>query len=110
MGSIGARGDGFQPSMFQCISPGISQVVPVRATSLQGFYSTSGVTILRFFSTVDCWISFGPNPTAAVESSNSMILPGGIIEYFEIREGERFAVIAAGASTGKLYVTEGATS
>lgn len=106
--SIGAIGDGVLRGMFQCISPGVNQVLNVNGTSNQSALPQSGVSIIRLFSTVDCWISFGTNPTAAAESAGSMFLPGGIIEYFEIRADEKLAVIQNGTGTGKLYLTEGA--
>jgi hypothetical protein len=105
--SIAARADGFMVDMFQCISPGTSYSVAVGAVSAQGNLPQEGVTIVRLFSTVDCFIAFGTNPTAVAGSS--MFLPGGIVEYFEIRSNEKFAVIQNG-STGTLYVTEGASS
>lgn len=95
--------------MFQCISPGVSSVLTVNATSAASGDFTAGVTILRLFSTVDCWIAFGSAPTAVAEAAGSMFLPAGIVEYFERKEGEKLAVIQS-STTGKLYITEGATS
>lgn len=107
--SIGAIADGFQKNMFQVISPGTSQVLTVGGASVQSALPQPGVTIVRLFSTVDCWVSFGANPTAVAESASSMFLPGGFIEYFEIRIDEKLAVVSATLETGKLYVTQGAT-
>lgn len=104
--SIGAIADGFQKDMFQCISPGVSKVLSVGAASVQSTLPSEGVTIVRLFSTVDAWVSFGSNPIAAAESSSSMFLPGGIVEYFETRPDEKIAVIQS-AIPGKLYITEG---
>lgn len=109
MSSIGAAGGGLKPEMFQCISPGLSQALTVGAASIQAAAFSREVTIIRLFATVDVWVSFGDNPTAAPEGASSMFLPGGIVEYFEIRTGEKLAVIRNTAS-GKLYITEGATS
>lgn len=109
MSSVGAVADGFRKEMFQCISPGVSQAVAVGASSVQASSFSDGVTIIRVFCTVDAWISFGSSPTAAIEGASSMFLPGGILEYFEIKNGEKLAVIRNTAS-GKLYITEGATS
>lgn len=107
--SIGAAGSGFQNEMFQCISPGVSQSLTVGASSVQSALPQAGVTIVRLFSTVDAWIAFGTNPTAVAEASNSMFLPGGIVEYFEIGVAEKIAVIR-NSTSGKLYITEGANS
>ena len=104
--SIAAIADGFQKGMFQCISPGASYALTVGASSVQGGLPTGGVTIVRLFSTVDAWVAFGTNPTAAVEGATSVFMPGGVVEYFEIRSDEKIAVIRNSAS-GKLYVTEG---
>ncbi len=105
--SIGAVADGFQKEMFQCISPGTSQALAVGGSSVQSALPQTGVTIVRLFSTADCFVAFGSNPTAVVEGASSMFLPAGIVEYFEIRIDEKLAVISATALTGKLYVTEG---
>jgi len=105
--SIGATGSGFQNEMFQCISPGVSQVLTVGASSVQSALPQPGVTIIRLFSTVDAWVAFGSNPTAVAEGPSSMFLPAGIVEYFEIRADEKLAVIRS-ISSGKLYLTEGA--
>jgi hypothetical protein len=110
MGSIAARADGLQTDIFQVISPGISSVVTVGAVSSTLSMPTSGVTVLRLFATADCFVAFGSSPTAAVEGSGSLFLPAGIVEYFERKDGETLAVIAANSATGKLYVTEGASS
>lgn len=109
MSSIGAIADGFMKDMFQCVSPGASQAIAVGAASIQASAFTSGVTIIRLFSTVDAWVCFGTNPTAVAEGASSMFLPSGIVEYFEIKAGEKIAVIQ-NSSPGKLYVTEGSTS
>ena len=93
---------------FQCVSPGTSYTVSVGAVSAQGNLPADKVTIIRLFSTVDCFIKFSANPTATTDGT-SMILPGGIIEYFEIRPDEKLAVIAA-STAGTLYVTEGSSS
>jgi hypothetical protein len=107
--SIGAQGMGLTPAMFQCISPGVSQVLTVGAASVQSALPQAGVTIVRLFSTVDAWISFGSNPTAAAEGASSMFLPGGIVEYFQIGNTEKLAVIQS-TTGGKLYITEGSNS
>jgi hypothetical protein len=107
MTSIAAQAGGLQTSIFQVISPGTSSQVAIGAASVQGSAPSDGVTILRFFATADCYLAFGANPTA---SSSAMFLPAGFIEYFEIKAGEKYAVIQANSTTGTLYVTEGSTS
>lgn len=110
MSSIAARADGPSMDSFQCISPGVCSVLSVGGSSVALAQPSTGVTILRLFSTVDCFVAYGSSPTATVEGSGSLFLPAGIVEYFERKEGETLAVIAAGSSAGKLYVTEGSTS
>jgi len=107
--SIAAVADGFQKGMFQVISPGKSYALTVGAASVQGVVPLEGVTIVRLFSTVDAWVSFGSNPTAAVEGATSVFMPGGVVEYFEIRTDEKIAVIR-NVGSGKLYVTEGSAA
>lgn len=107
--SIAAIADGFQKGMFQVISPGKSYALAVGAASVQSALPQSGVTIVRLFSTVDAWVSFGANPIAVAEGPSSMFLPGGIVEYFEIRLDEKIAVIQA-TTSGNLYITEGGAS
>jgi hypothetical protein len=108
MSSIGAVADGFTKGMFQVISPGVSQAVVVGGSSLQANAFSADVTIIRLFSTVDAWVSFGANPTAVIEGALSMFLPGGVVEYFEIKQGEKIAV-TQNTIGGKLYITEGST-
>jgi hypothetical protein len=105
--SIGAQGMGLTPTMFQVISVGACQAIAVGASSVQSALPQPGVSIVRLFSTVDAWVSFGANPTAVAEGPTSMFLPGGVVEYFEIRGDEKIAVIRNSGS-GKLYITEGA--
>ena len=104
--SIAAVADGFQKGMFQVISPSKSYALTVGAASVQGPLPSEGVTIVRLFSTVDAWVSFGANPTAAIEGATSVFMPGGVVEYFEIKSDEKIAAIR-NVGSGKLYVTEG---
>lgn len=108
MSSIGAVADGFTKDMFQVVSPGVSQVIAINGTSAQASGFSEGVTIIRLFSTVDAWVAFGSSPTAVYEGSGSMFLPGGVVEYFEVKAGEKIAVVR-NTINGKLYVTEGGT-
>jgi len=109
MTSIGAQAGGLLKDMFQVISPGACSVLAVGVSSVPLPLPSQGVTILRLFSTVDCFVSFGSSPTASVEGATSMFLPSGVVEYFERKETETLAVITATAQPGKLYVTEGST-
>lgn len=45
---------------------------------------------IRVYATDDCHLAFGASPTA---TNNHMFLPGGSVEYFGIRPGDRLAVL-----------------
>lgn len=90
--------------IFPAISQGASQIIAYTGAAAQSAAFATGVTILRVFATTDCFLEFGANPTA---TSGSMFLPGGFIEYFEVRPGDKLSVIRSTIS-GTLYMTEGA--
>jgi hypothetical protein len=45
---------------------------------------------IRVYATDDCHLAFGVDPTA---TNNHMFLPGGSVEYFGIRKGDKLAVL-----------------
>jgi hypothetical protein len=108
--SIAAVADGFQKQIFQVIHPGTSQTVSIGATSAQCNTFTAGVTIIRLFATVDCWVSLGSNPTAIANDAASLFMPGGIVEYFQVTSSQKLAVIQNGSVTGSLFISEGGNS
>ena len=59
---------------------------------------------MRLFCTQDAYVAFGANPTA--NTTSSMFLPGGIIEYYGVTPSTKIAVIQSTAA-GTLYITEG---
>jgi hypothetical protein len=110
----------------QAARPALSQTIAIGAGSIAsapfstgpvGAYSTNpasyGAAIttpnntmhVRLVATSDCWIAFGPTPTAAVNSPAAILLPAGVPEYFWVYPGERVAVIQAIAG-GFLNVAE----
>jgi hypothetical protein len=63
-------------------------------------------THIRVVATVNCWISFGNPPTAALaRDPASMYLPAGLPEYFWVSPGSQIAVIQDSAG-GSLYISE----
>jgi hypothetical protein len=93
--------------VFQAFDPGTSQALAVGATSAACTALGTNTTIVRLFSTVDCFIKIGASPTAV--ANTSMFLPGGFIEYYDIPYDSAPQIAAISASgSGTLYITEGA--
>lgn len=63
----------------------------------------SNVSIARVFSTENVFLSYGDNPTAAGKT----FLPAGIIEYYGVEPGKKFAAIRAGNKNGTIYISFG---
>jgi hypothetical protein len=91
---------------FQAICIGTSQVVAIGASSVQSNAIGQQSSIVRLFSTKDCFIAIGQNPVVDATGNTGAFLPGGIIEYFGTNPGDKIAVIQASVS-GTLYITEG---
>lgn len=108
MGSIGAEMGNRYSSQFPAIKLGLSQKVSVGAASTQSTSVGPKTSIVRLFSTVDCFVAIGENPTAVADTT--AFLPAGVIEYFAVRVGHNYkvAAIRLGGTSGDLYVTEGA--
>lgn len=62
----------------------------------------AGTTVIRIVSTTDCHIRFGDAPTA---TTNHMLLPANVVEYFAVSPGVKVAAVQRFAG-GTLYVTE----
>lgn len=90
---------------FEALYPGTSQSVAIGAASVQSTtFAPAKTSIIRLFSTVDCFLAFGPNPTA--NTTTGYFLPGGIIDFVGVTPGTIVAVIQKSA-IGVLYITEG---
>jgi hypothetical protein len=98
-------GVGVGSESFQAIYPGTSQSVAIGAASVQSTAFNQGTSIIRLHPTVDCFVSVGANPTAV--ANTTVFLLGGATEYLGVNPGDKVAVIQS-ASSGTLYVTEGA--
>lgn len=59
-------------------------------------------TIVRVIATQNCWLAFGTNPTA--NTTTSVYLPSGAVEYFAITTGWKIAAIQDSAA-GTLNIT-----
>ena len=77
------------------------QKLAIGNTSVQSLTISSEIVCLE--ATADCHITVGTNPTATTSGANKYIFAGST-QYVRITNGHRIAVIAAGGSTGSLYV------
>lgn len=94
-----------RPAITQNVTIGSSSVqsaVFTTTTQVQPF--TQNTQHVRLAATSNCWVSFGSNPTANM-NSNSVYLPANSPEYFYIVAGDRLAVIQDTAA-GTLNITE----
>jgi hypothetical protein len=92
---------------FDAIFPGPSQRVVAGSSSVQSAAALPGHAIVRLFSTVNCFLAIGPNPSAMADGV-CVFLPSGIVEYFGIHERDKVAVIKdIGEPDGFLFITEG---
>ena len=62
-----------------------------------------GTSHVRLVSTVDCFVSIGPTPTASATTSS--FLPASSVEYFPVTQGDQVAVIQS-TTGGSLNITE----
>ena len=98
---------------FEAIYPGTSQVVAIGAASVQSSAFQNVVTAgsqqvtscIQICATVACFVAVGANPTAV--ANTTMYVPLGTPIRLAVNPGDKIAVIQA-ASSGRLYVTEGA--
>ena len=60
--------------------------------------------VCRLVSDIDCWITFGTNPTAAIGATNSILLPASSVEYFDVPAGNKIGAICA--TTGNLSIAQ----
>lgn len=90
---------------FDVIFPGASQKAAFTGASTPVTNPfAANVSVVRLYSTQDCYVKFGAAPVA---TSADMFLPGGVTEYIGVNPGDKVAAIQDTAA-GTLYVTEGA--
>lgn len=80
----------------------VNQTLAVGAVAVQSAQFNLRTSLVRVFSTVDCFLEFGPSPTA---TTSSIFCAGGIYQYFGVKQDQRLSVIAASVS-GTIYVME----
>lgn len=103
-GSAKAGAHQDQGGGFEALEPGTSQSLVINSNTVQSSQFSAKTSIIRLFSTVDCFLAFGPNPAAS--SSGGYFLPGGIIDFVGVNNKPKLAVTWS-ASAGTLYITEG---
>jgi len=103
MGSTPVRAGTQNNNTFQTLYPSSPQKLTVTSSSTQSAAFGESVSVVRLFSTKDCYVKFGSTPTA---TSSDIFLPGGIIQFFGVVPGEKLAVIRDTAD-GVLHILEG---
>jgi hypothetical protein len=83
---------------------GTSQVVSISTTSAQSTAITTNTALV--YSTVDCFMRQGANPTA-LSNGTDQIIPATTLLRVSLTEGNKLAFITASGS-GTVYITPGA--
>ena len=91
---------------FQALIPGTCQRVSYTASAAQSA-ALGNTVIVQLYSTTDCWIKFGSNPTAVANDGTSVFLPGGMVICYGVTAGHKVSAIRDSAS-GDLHIVEGA--
>jgi len=94
---------GISQQKYTSIFPVAIATVAFTGTSGQSAAFSANVSIARFYSTEDCFLVFGANPTA---TSSGIFFPGGIVEYYGVVPGQKVAVIRS-VTSGNLHIVEG---
>ena len=93
----------FEESM-KVLNGGTSYAISISATSAQSAAILNDNAVA--YSTVDCWIRQGTNPTALANGTDQF-LPGLVqMRLVDIEPGNKIAFVAGGAGT--VYLTPGA--
>lgn len=80
--------------------------IPSNAASHGTVTPDTTTKFIRLASDIACWISIGSNPTAAASGTASFYLPAGVVEYFQVRAGERLAALRGASTNGSLSISE----
>lgn len=91
----------------QCLYVGTCQKVSYTGTAAQSSALASTTDIVQVYSTTDCWIKFGANPTAVANDGSSMFLAAGMYMVYGCTPGHKISAIRDAAS-GDLHIMEGA--
>lgn len=73
-------------------TPHVDQSIAIGGASAQSSAFGSFTRFIRVNASADCHVAFGPNPTA---TTGNLMLTAKVPEYFEIKPGDKIAVIAA---------------
>ncbi len=82
--------------------PGVTQSLTTSGSSQAFAPFSANVSIVRVATNQDTFIEFGTTPVATV---NSMLLPGGAIEFFAMDPGQTIAILQV-STVGRVTVTE----
>lgn len=103
-GSAKAYAHSEQGGGFEAIrGGGNGQLISFSSGAIQSNAFSGKTTIVRLFSTKDCWLSFGSNPTI---TGSTFFMPGGIIDYIGVDGGWKIQV-QRDTADGILYIAEG---
>jgi hypothetical protein len=80
---------------------GSGMKVTTSGTSAQSAVMPANTQIVRVVCSAASYISFSADPTA--DTTTSIYMPAGLVEYFAIEPGEKLAVIQDSAA-GTVYV------
>ena len=91
---------------YQAIFPGNYQTInSFTATQASSASFSQGTSIIRLFATQDCFLDFGPTPSATAGST--YFLPGGIVQFVGVNGGTDKLAVVRSANNGILYIAEG---
>ncbi len=89
---------------MQVIRPGTTVKQAATASSIATV--VLGAVMVRLISDIDCYVLFGPTPTA---TDASMRLVADVPEFFALLATDKIAVLREGGSDGNLWITPAVT-
>lgn len=93
---------------FQAADPIVFQYVSYTGTSSQSSTLNANTSMVWLFSTTDCWINFGTDPTAVAGSGGtSFKLRGGIYRAYAVTKQSTKIAVIRDATSGELDIHEG---
>ena len=96
---------GHTPHPAQAFHPYGSHKLAVGVAASVSAAVGTGVGLVQIFSTVDAWVVFGENPTAAADNGLSFFQPAGIFNCYLITPGHKVSAIRD-TEDGALHVLE----
>lgn len=92
---------------FQAVDPLGFQYVSFNATSTQSSPLDPNTSMVWIFSTTDCWVKFGDNPTAVPGDGTTFRLRSGIYRAFTIIKPSQKIAVIKDVDNGELDIHEG---